>query len=149
MSRVLFTAGAAEVLNKQGAAGLGETSGQCGGIVMMIGCCWWRTLQTSVVTLHPAMQWFLLSNASVCDLQQSVTVYSSVVLSVVLKIPPTICCSLFATVCVNIACLHNLKQLGQMVVGLGLPHEIMKTLHGNFKFGGLIVLQIKHMNVEC
>ena len=36
MSRVLFTAGAAEVLNKQGAAGLGETSGQCGGIVMMI-----------------------------------------------------------------------------------------------------------------
>ena len=83
MSRVLFTAGAAEVLNKQGAAGLGETSGQCGGIVMMIGCCWGRTLQTSVVTLHPAMQWFLLSNASVCDLQQSVTVYSSVVLSVV------------------------------------------------------------------
>ena len=81
MSRVLFTAGAAEVLNKQGAAGLGETSGQCGGIVMMIGCCWGRTLQTSVVTLHPAMQWFLLSNASVCDLQQSVTVYSSVVLS--------------------------------------------------------------------
>ena len=128
MSRVLFTAGVAEFLNKQGAAGLGG-----------VFCTMWgrhddrwshtgHTLQTTVWP-HSTLQCIVAQQwRGVClRLQQSFQPQHCLLFCLLSsraqkKLPTTCCTSAQAVrclhLCANLAYLHNLTWLDRMVAGL-------------------------------